>query len=116
MTASAPVAKKAAAERFRVLWPEVWALVRPRRKLLGIGFVMIVIGRLCGLVLPMSSRYLIDDVIGKHNMQMLTPLVLGVLAATAIQGVCAFTVAQLLSIEGQKVIAELRSKVQEHIG
>ncbi|HXJ39655.1 MAG TPA: ABC transporter ATP-binding protein [Bryobacteraceae bacterium] len=117
MSSEKPVAaKKPATERLRVLWPEVWALVRPRRKLLSIGFLMIVIGRICGLVLPLSSRYLIDDVIGKHHTELLLRLTLAVLGATAIQGISAFTVSQLLSIEGQKVIAELRRKVQEHIG
>ena len=80
------------------------------------GFVLIIISRLCGLVLPASSRYLIDDVIGKHDPKMLLPLVLAILAATAIQGVSSFTLTQLLSIEGQRLIAELRSKVQAHIG
>jgi len=66
--------------------------------------------------LPLSSRYLIDEIIGKNHFQNLVPLTLAVLGATAIQALCAFTVSQLLSVEGQKVIAELRQKVQEHIG
>ena len=108
--------KRPVTERLRDLWPDIWALVRPRRKLLFMGFVLIIISRLCGLVLPASSRYLIDDVIGKHDPKMLLPLVLAILAATAIQGVTSFTLTQLLSIEGQRLIAELRSKVQAHIG
>jgi ABC-type multidrug transport system fused ATPase/permease subunit len=108
--------KKPPTERLRDLWPDIWALIKPRRKLLFIGFILIVIGRLCGLVLPLSSRYLIDDVIGKHNQSMLVWITLAVLAATAIQGITAFTLAQLLSVEGQKVIAQLRKNVQEHIG
>lgn len=111
-----PKAKKPPTERLRKIWPEVRSLVAPRRNLLIAGFVLIVIGRICGLVLPLSSRYLIDDIIGKNHFENLVPLTLAVLGATAIQAVCAFTVAQLLSIEGQKVIAELRQKVQEHIG
>ncbi|MES1261973.1 MAG: ABC transporter ATP-binding protein [Acidobacteriota bacterium] len=114
MTSPAP--KKAATERLRDLWPDIRALVHPRRGLLAGGFGLIVISRLCGLVLPLSSRYLIDDVIGKHNAGMLLPIVFAVLGATLIQGVTSFTLTQLLSIEGQKVIAELRQKVQEHIG
>ena len=58
--------KRPVTERLRDLWPDIWALVRPRRKLLLMGFVLIIISRLCGLVLPASSRYLIDDVIGKQ--------------------------------------------------
>ncbi len=109
-------AKKPPTERLRKVWPEVRSLVAPRRNLLIIGFVLIVIGRICGLVLPLSSRYLIDDIIGKNHFEKLFPLTMAVLAATAVQAVCAFTVSQLLSVEGQKVISELRRKVQEHIG
>ncbi|NDJ10385.1 MAG: ABC transporter ATP-binding protein [Acidobacteriia bacterium] len=109
-------AKKPPTERLRKIWPEVRSLVVPRRNLLLGGFVLIVIGRICGLVLPLSSRYLIDEIIGKNHFQNLVPLTLAVLGATAIQALCAFTVSQLLSVEGQKVIAELRQKVQEHIG
>ncbi|MEP6716166.1 MAG: ABC transporter ATP-binding protein [Terriglobia bacterium] len=108
--------KKPASERIRELWPDIWELVRPRRKILFIGFLLIVVSRLCGLVLPLSSRYLIDDVIGKHHQSMLLPLTFAILGATAIQALASFTLTQLLSIEGQKVIAELRSKVQRHIG
>ena len=108
--------KRPITERLHDLWPDIWALVRPRRKLLAMGFVLIIISRLCGLVLPASSRYLIDDVIGKHDPRMLLPLVLAIIGATAIQGVSSFTLTQLLSIEGQRLIAELRSKVQSHIG
>ena len=61
MTPAAP--KKAPSERLRDLWPDIRELVRPRRGLLTIGFCLIIVSRLCGLVLPLSSRYLIDDVI-----------------------------------------------------
>ncbi len=71
---------------------------------------------LSGLVLPGSTRYLIDDVIVKHQSGLLMRLVLLVVAATAVQGMTSFCLTQLLSIEGQKLIAELRRKVQEHIG
>ncbi len=108
--------KKAASTRVRELWPEIWAMVKPRRGILFLGFVLIVIKTLSGLVLPGSTRYLIDDVIVKHQSGLLMRLVLLVVAATAVQGVTSFCLTQLLSIEGQKLIAELRRKVQEHIG
>jgi ABC-type multidrug transport system fused ATPase/permease subunit len=112
-----PVAsKKPPSERLRALWPDIRALVKPRRGILAIGFALIVVSRLCGLVLPLSSKYLIDDVIGKRHESMLIWIVLAVVGATILQGITAFTLTQLLSIEGQKVIAELRQKVQEHIG
>jgi subfamily B ATP-binding cassette protein MsbA len=111
-----PAPKKPASERLRVLWPDIRALVYPRRGLLFIGFLLIVVSRTCGLVLPMSSKFLIDNVIGRHQEGMLIPLVLAVMGATAVQGLTSFVLTQLLSIEGQKVIAELRQKVQAHIG
>ena len=91
-------------------------MMRPRRKILAIGFVLMVISRFCGLVLPTSSKYLIDNVIGKHQLSLLTPLVLAVLGATLIQGVTGFAITQLVSKAGQRLIAELRAKVQAHIG
>jgi ABC-type multidrug transport system fused ATPase/permease subunit len=90
--------------------------VRPRRAALGLGFVLMAINRVSGLVLPYSTKYLIDDIIGKRNIKMLTPLVLAVLGATLIQGVTSFSLTQLLSKAAQRLIAELRRKVQEHIG
>jgi subfamily B ATP-binding cassette protein MsbA len=108
--------KKLASVRFRELWPDIRAIVRPRRGSLALGFILIVINRLCGVVLPYSTRYLIDNVINKHQASLLLPLTLAVVGATAIQGITSFSLTQLLSIAGQKVIAELRCKVQEHIG
>src|SRR5579863_7646454 len=77
-------------ERFKALLPDVWQLVRPRRALLAWGFVLMAINRTSGLVLPYSTKYLVDDIIGKRQAQFLLPLVLAVLCATAIQGVTSF--------------------------
>jgi ABC-type multidrug transport system fused ATPase/permease subunit len=96
--------------------PDVWALMKPRRGLLALGFVLMAINRLSGLVLPASTKYLIDNVIGKKQIQLLTPIVLAVLTATVIQGLTSFTLTQLLSKSAQKMIAELRRQVQAHIG
>ena len=96
--------------------PLVWELVRPRRGLLAVGFVLMVINRVASLVLPYSTRYLIDSVIIKRNIHLLKPLVFGVLLATVIQGITSFSLTQLLSKAAQRLIAELRQKVQAHIG
>ena len=93
-----------------------WTIIWPRRRLILVGLVLVGINRLCGLVLPASTKYLIDNVIGKHEMELLTYLVLGVLGATLLQGVTSFALTQLLSKAGQSLIAELRQKVQRHIG
>ena len=103
-------------ERLRALLPEVWALVRPRRRVLALAFVLMAVSRVAGLVLPVSTRFFIDDVIGRGRVEWLVPLVLGVLAATAVQGLSSYALVQLVSKAAQKLIAEMRIKVQEHVG
>jgi subfamily B ATP-binding cassette protein MsbA len=110
---------RAKSEKRKNAWkslPDVWALMKPRRRLLALGFVLMAINRISGLVLPASTKYLIDNVIGKKQIQLLTPIVLAVLVATVIQGLTSFTLTQLLSKSAQKMIAELRRQVQAHIG
>src|SRR5258708_4764767 len=74
------------------------------------------INRVAALVLPYSTRFLIDSVIIKRHTQLLKPLVLGVLLATLIQGITSFSLTQLLSKAAQRLITELRQKVQAHVG
>ncbi len=106
-------------EKLKKAWknlPDIWALIKPRRGLLALGFALMAINRVSGLVLPASTKYLVDNVLTKRQIQLLTPIVLSVLAATVIQGLTSFTLTQLLSKSAQKMIAELRRKVQAHIG
>ena len=96
--------------------PQVWVLFRPRLGLVVGSFLLMIVNRACGLVLPASSRYLIDNVM-YHGQSSLLPKIIGIVAAaTMIQGITTYALSQLLSTEGQKLIAELRRKVQEHIG
>jgi ABC-type multidrug transport system fused ATPase/permease subunit len=103
-------------ERLWDLLPEVWALVSPRRGLLALGFVLMVVNRVAGLVLPGSTKFLIDDVVGRREVDLLLPLVGAVLAATVFQGLSSYALVQLLSKGAQRLIAEMRIKVQDHIG
>src|SRR5688572_17364347 len=96
--------------------PLLKELVRPRRKLLAIGFVLMLINRVAGLVLPASTRYLVDDVVTGKQVGMLNTIVLAVLAATILQGATSFALTQILSKEAQRLIAELRRRVQDHVG
>jgi ABC-type multidrug transport system fused ATPase/permease subunit len=89
--------------------------MRPRRGLLALGFVLMVINRVSGFVLPASTKFLIDDVINKHHLTGLYRLVGIVLAATVVQGITSFALTQLLSKEAQRLITELRQMVQKHI-
>ena len=92
-------------------------MMRPRRKILAIGFVLMVISRVCGLVLPVSSKYLIDNVIGKNQLRLLAPTGAGGLGRDRHPGRhFVYAITQLLSKAGQRLIAELRAKVQAHIG
>jgi ABC-type multidrug transport system fused ATPase/permease subunit len=107
------------AQKFKAKWkslPDVWALIHPRRGLLILGFFLMAINRVCGLVLPASTKYFVDNVAIHHQVNLLWPIVLGVLGATIIQGLTSFTLTQLLSKSAQKMITELRRQVQAHIG
>jgi subfamily B ATP-binding cassette protein MsbA len=108
--------KRKASENLRSALPLIKELARPRRKLLALGFFLMVINKTTSLVLPASTKYLVDNVIGKRQIALLTPLILAVLVATCIQGITSYALTQLLSKEGQRLIAQLRRKVQEHIG
>lgn len=96
--------------------PEVWALIRPRRGLLLLGLGLMIINRVAGLVLPGSLKFLIDNVLTRHQANLLTPIILAVLGATLIQGLTSFTLTQLLSKAAQRMITDLRKQVQAHIG
>ncbi|MFT7031938.1 MAG: ABC-type multidrug transport system fused ATPase/permease subunit [Cyclobacteriaceae bacterium] len=87
----------------------------PRRGLLLIGLLLIIISRLASLVLPVASKYLMDDVIANGNLEMLKNLLFAVGGAIVIQAVTSFALTQLLSVEAQHLIAELRSQVQKQI-
>jgi subfamily B ATP-binding cassette protein MsbA len=102
-------------QRLKAVWPEVWKLMRPRRGLLALGFLLMIINKLAGFVLPYSSKFLIDNVVSKGQTGLLRPLVLWVLLATVIQGVTSFSLTQLLSKAAQRLIADLREQVQAHI-
>jgi ABC-type multidrug transport system fused ATPase/permease subunit len=91
-------------------------LVWPRRSVLSLGLVLILINRLAGLVLPGATKFLIDDVVQKRNTALLWPIVGAAGAAVFVQGLTSFSLTQVLSKAAQRLIADLRIKVQEHVG
>lgn len=99
----------------REVWPHIRELLRPRWGLLAGGFALMLINRICGLVLPTSTKYLIDLVIVRHRTALLLPILGIVLAATALQGGTSYTLVQVLSKEAQRLINELRRRVQAHL-
>jgi ABC-type multidrug transport system fused ATPase/permease subunit len=100
----------------RVTMRQVFStIIWPRRRQLFIGLFLIIISRISGLVLPGASKYLIDDVIPSNDLEKLTWLILVVILAIVIQSVTSYSLTQILSVEAQHLIAQLRSKVQQHI-
>ncbi len=113
--ADKPDPKTPKVQRLRTVLPIVWELTRPRVALLSLGFLLMVVNRLASLVLPYSTKFLFDSVIPKRSLHLLDRLVLVVLGATIIQGITSFALTQLLSKEAQRLITELRQRVQAHI-
>ncbi len=109
-------ASRSSSERLRALLPDIWSLVKPRRGILALGLGLMLVNRLSGLVLPASTKFLIDDVIGKRRAEILGPLVAAIIAATLVQAATSFALTQLLSKAAQRLIAEMRQRVQQHVG
>jgi ABC-type multidrug transport system fused ATPase/permease subunit len=98
-----------------VAWSYARELLWQHRKRLLIGLVLMLIGRLAGLVLPLSSKYVIDEVLAKQRYELLAPIALIGGVATAIQAVTSFGLSQILGVAAQRAITEMRKKVQSHI-
>src|SRR5690606_23446088 len=90
-------------------------IIWPRRKLILVGLVLILVNRLSGLVLPASTRYLVDDVLGGGNGDLLYRLLGLVGIAIALQSITSYALTMLLSVEAQNLIANLRAQVQQHV-
>ncbi len=113
---AAELSAKRPKPKLRDVWPEIWALVKPRRWLLAGCFALMIVNRTCALVLPASFRPLIDVVFIQKRMALLPWIVCAVLLATILQGITSYALTQLLSKSGQRLIAELRMQVQSHVG
>jgi subfamily B ATP-binding cassette protein MsbA len=90
-------------------------IIWPRKNLLFFGLFLIVISRLASLVLPAASKYLMDDVVAKGNMDMLRTLLLAVTGAIVVQAITSFMLTKLLSVEAQHLISVLRASVQKQL-
>jgi subfamily B ATP-binding cassette protein MsbA len=96
-------------------WAEARELVWAHRGRLALGLVLMLINRLAGLVLPASSKFLIDDVIGQGRAELLMPLALAAGAATVVDAATAFALSQVLGVAAQRAIANMRMSLQRHI-
>ena len=100
------------------LWPQIKLLVAPRIGLLLVGLVLMCINRVGGLALPFMSKPLLDTVLNRaHPRPDLLPMYIAIVfGAMVIQAITSFSLTQLLSKAGQRLIAEMRRQVQRHVG
>ncbi len=96
-------------------WGEARALIWVHRRSVSIGIGLMLISRAAGFVLPASTKWLMDDVIGKHRVELLLPLALAAGAATLINAITSFALSQVVSVAAQRAISQLREDVQAHL-
>lgn len=113
-TGAAPAAKSGPS--LSESWREARALVYLHRRRLSLGLALLLVNRLCALVLPTSSKFLIDEVIGQGNAALLGPLALAGGVATLVQAATGFALSQVLGVAAQRAINDMRKAVQAHVG
>ena len=115
-TKGTPVTDTAARQvSVRGAWVEARELVWIHRSRLAVGLTLMLVNRLAGLVLPASSKYLIDDVIANQRSELLLTLALAIGLAAAVQAVPGFALSQVLGVAAQRAITEMRKRVQVHV-
>jgi ABC-type multidrug transport system fused ATPase/permease subunit len=110
--ASPPQKKKVS---MSAAWNEARGLVWTHRKRLLLGLGLMLISRLAGLVLPASSKYLIDEVVTGKRTDLLLPIALAAGAATVVQAVTSFALSQILGVAAQRAITDMRKRVQARV-
>jgi subfamily B ATP-binding cassette protein MsbA len=96
-------------------WREARDLLWAHRRRLVLGLVLMLVSRLAGLVLPASSKYLIDDVVGKNRADLLPLIALAAGSATLVQAVTSFSLSQILGVAAQRAITDMRKRVQARV-
>ena len=101
--------------RLGAVWREARDLLAAHRARLALGLALMLLGRVAGLVLPLSSKYLLDEVVAKRRGELLAPIALAVGAATLLQAILSFSLSQVLGVAAQRAINDLRKSVQAHV-
>jgi len=96
-------------------WREARDLIWAHRGQMAIGFGLMLVNRLTGMVLPASSKFLIDNVVGAGETHLLMPLAGAVAAATLVQATTSFALARVMSVAAQRAITTMRKRVQAHV-
>ncbi len=112
---SKPAESKRPKLNAKAVWRESRDLIWVHRKRLTLGLVLMLVNRLAGLVLPATSKYLVDEVIAKHRADLLGILALAASSATLVQVITSFTLSQVLGVAAQRAITDMRKAVDAHV-
>jgi ABC-type multidrug transport system fused ATPase/permease subunit len=96
-------------------WEEARALIWTHRKRLALGLALMVVNRLAGLVLPATTKYFVDDVIGQGRWELLPQLAMAAGGATIVDAATAFANSQVLGVAAQRAITEMRKEIEAHV-
>jgi subfamily B ATP-binding cassette protein MsbA len=107
--------KKARKTDMKRAWAEARALMWYHRRSLAIGMGLMVISRLASMVLPFSTKYVIDDVLGGRQTQLLLPIALIAGVTTIVQAFTSFALSQVVSITAQRAITNMRIDIEHHV-
>ncbi|REJ78973.1 MAG: ABC transporter ATP-binding protein [Acidobacteria bacterium] len=100
---------------FKGAWQDARELLWAHRYRLALGGGLMLVSRLAGLVLPASTKFLVDEVIAKERYEVLTWIAFAIGAATVVQAITSFALSQILGVAAQRAITEMRKKVQARI-
>jgi len=109
------VADKKPKPNYSNAWREARELVWQHRNRLAVGLALMLVNRLAGLVLPWSSRYLIDRVVGQRQADLLGVIAFAVGAATIVQSLSSFGLSQILGVAAQRAITDMRKSIQAFV-
>ena len=109
------MAEKKPKPNYSNAWREARELIWRHRSRLALGLTLMMVNRLAGLVLPWSSRYIIDGVIGQKRTELLGIIAAAVGAATIVQSVTSFGLSQILGVAAQRAITDMRKSIQAFV-
>jgi len=95
------------AEARRIIWKSRWRLL--------LGSILLLISRLAGMVLPLSTKYIGDEVFVNQRYELIKWIALAIMIATLVQATTSFALSQILGVAAQRAITDMRRRVQAHI-